>query len=118
LKLECSKVKNSSSPDPELQKFEKISSRLEKLLSEVHSKYNFVRSSTWKSESPAHLKKVENLESVESRLMIMKKLELKNFDINEEVTENNNLSRKGLNKHAIRSKIFEGTSRWLSESPR
>ena len=119
LKHECCKLKHSFSPDPYIQKFEKISSRLEKLLDEVHAKYNIVRSSTWKSTSPKNAKLMKNFESFEAeKLKILEKTSLDATLINTFKTENNNLNRKGLNKHVIRSKMFEGTSRWLSGSPR
>lgn len=111
-----SSTKQGHIQDLYLKKFELVSMKLEKLLDEVHAKYNFDRNCTFKSLSPkAKLPRWSDFNDKKSFEPV------KNSEEGEkesEINRDSTVFNKPLNKLAIRSKLFKHTTKWISESPK
>jgi len=114
-----SSIRKGYGLDLDLKKFELVSMKLEKLLDDVHAKYDFDKN-YWNSLSPRD--RIAPWPGFNNR----KRLELvKNREPAERESENTGktegdsaIFKKPLNKLAIRSNVFKHTTKWISESAR
>lgn len=102
-------------PDLYLKKFELVSMRLEKLLGEVHEKYNFDRN--WKSLSPKVTKEPGIGAEKVKKWSFIRNLDNQNCN-NSRKDDGDSVFKKPLNKLTLRSKLFHHTAKWISISPR
>jgi hypothetical protein len=99
-KRRISELANPS--DPFISKFEKISIKLENVINKVHKKYSYEN---------LHLKPSPKGSSIQ---IDESSLDCHQFEEVQKPVKKHLTKRATLNKHIIRSQIFEKTSKWLS----